>query len=189
MRSFSRLEGIEIDNDKENLVSLTEGEHFLVHFYLWKCTKKGYRRQTGLPVRFMYKKAAKYLTDEIAELIANEWKCSECGGGWKWSDESRKKLSNSRKGKNTLPLEHNYFHNHKFLGKENGFYGKKHTKETLAKISRLGWHQPEESKKKIRDTIKKRMEILKAKYKEYKDNGGTLKWNDFQKQVKNNIKE
>jgi len=74
-RSFSKLEGVEIDNDKENLVSLLEGDHFLVHYYLWKCTKTGYKRRTGIPVRFMYKKAAKYLTDEIAELITREWTC------------------------------------------------------------------------------------------------------------------
>ncbi|MBQ2204368.1 MAG: hypothetical protein II411_00560, partial [Lachnospiraceae bacterium] len=37
LRAFSKLEGTEIDNDKENLVSLSEGDHFLVHYYLWKC--------------------------------------------------------------------------------------------------------------------------------------------------------
>lgn len=112
MRSFSRLEGTEIDNDKENLVSLSEGDHFLVHYYLWKCTKQGFRRQTGLPVRFMYKKTAKYLTDEIAELISKEWICkdlyqseetkkkiSESSKGRKHTDKTKKKISETEKGK------------------------------------------------------------------------------------------
>lgn len=185
MRSFSRLEGTEIDNDKENLVSLSEGDHFLVHYYLWKCTKTGFKNRTALPVRYMYKKAAKYLTDEIAEKIADEWKCSGCCKGLKRSEETKRKISEARKGKKSpVPFEHNYFHNHKFIGKENGFYGKKHTPETLAKISRLGWKHPEESKKKISNTTKKRMEVIKAKYKEHKENGGTLKWNEFQKWIK-----
>ena len=135
MRSFSKLEKTPIDNDYDNLVSLSEGDHFLVHYYLWKCTKKGYRRQTGLTVRFMYKKTSKYITDEIAEKIADEWKCSECGGGWKWSEESKKKLSNSKKGKCFLPLEHNYFHNHKFIGKENDFIIKSIHQKLLLRLA------------------------------------------------------
>lgn len=127
MRSFSRLEGTEIDNDKDNLVSLSEGEHFLVHYYLWKCTKQGFRRQTGLPVRFMYKKAAKYLTDEIAELIAKEWTCN----GYHCSDETKRKMSEAKKDK-------------------------KRSEETKRKISeaRKGKHFSEETKQKISEVLK-----------------------------------
>lgn len=95
LRSFSRLEKTEIDNDLDNLVSLSEGDHFLVHYYLWKCTKQGFRRQTGFPVRFMYKKASKYLNDDIAEMIAKEWTCK----GIKCSEEIKRKISKSSKGK------------------------------------------------------------------------------------------
>ena len=95
MKSFSRLECTEIDNDKDNLVSLSEGDHFLVHYYLWKCTKIGFKNRTALAVRFMYKKAAKYITDEIAETIAKEWTCKGC----KLSEEAKKKLSEANKGK------------------------------------------------------------------------------------------
>ena len=94
MRSFSRLEGTEIDNDKDNLVSLSEGDHFLVHYYLWKCTKTGFKNRTALPVRLMYKKAAKYITDEIAETIAKEWTCKGC----KLSEETKRKISKAQKG-------------------------------------------------------------------------------------------
>lgn len=182
MRSFSRLEGTEIDNDKENLVSLSEGDHFLVHYYLWKCTKTGYRNRTGLPVRYMYKKAVKYLNDEIVELIAKEWTCKGCKG-WKWSDESKKKLSKARKGKTN-----DYFKNHKFSfpGESNPFYGKKHSDETKKKIGEKskGRRHSEADKKKISESVKKRMELLKASYREYKAKGGTMKWNEFQKENK-----
>ena len=101
LRTFSRLEGTEIDNDKENLVSLSEGDHFLVHYYLWKCTKVGFRNRTGTAVRFMYKKAVKYLTDEIAELIAKEWTGHTLGGGYKCSEETKRKISKKLRGKPT----------------------------------------------------------------------------------------
>ena len=97
MKSFSRLECTEIDNDKDNLVSLSEGDHFLVHYYLWKCTKTGFKNRTALAVRFMYKKAAKYITDEIAETIAKEWVCK----GYKLSEETKNKISEAHKGKST----------------------------------------------------------------------------------------
>ena len=83
-----------------------------------------------------------------------------------------------------VPLEHNYFHTHKFCGKENGFYGKHHTPETLAKISRLGSHHTNETKLSISNTTKARMAEVKAAYKEYKLNGGTNKWNQFQKEYR-----
>lgn len=73
LRCFSRVEGAPIDNDKENLVSLSCGDHFLAHYYIWKCTNKGYRRYTCRPVILMYKKSLKYVTDETAERIAADW--------------------------------------------------------------------------------------------------------------------
>ena len=73
MKSFSRLEGTEIDNDKDNLVSLSLGDHFLVHWLLWKCTKKGYKTRTVNAVRLMYRKSLAYLTLETVEMIAKDW--------------------------------------------------------------------------------------------------------------------
>ena len=112
MRSFSRLEGTEIDNDKDNLVSLSLGDHFLVHYYLWKCTKKGYKRRTSVPVHFMFKKSMKFLTDETIEQIAKDWKnlditlseetkrkISEANKGKPFSEEHKRKLAEAKKGK------------------------------------------------------------------------------------------
>lgn len=134
LRSFSKLEKTEIDNDPDNLVSLSEGDHFLVHYYLYKCTKPGFRRQTGYPVRFMYKKAAKYLTDDIAELIAKEWTCK----GVHQSEETRRKISESHKGK------------------EGYWKGKARSEETKRKVSEgnKGKHLSEEHKRKLSEALK-----------------------------------
>lgn len=154
MRSFSRLEGIEIDNDKDNLVSLSEGDHFLVHYYLWKCTKQGFRRQTGLPVRFMYKKAAKYLTDEIAELIAKEWVCKGCYH----SEETKEKIGKTQLGKKhphkgvKCSEETKQKQHESHLGKEPWNKGKPSSEELKRKISEgnRGKSRSEETKEKIR---------------------------------------
>ena len=73
MRTFSRLEDTPIDNDEDNLVSLSFGDHFLVHFYLWQCTKKGYKNRTAAPVILMYRKCFKTLNEETAIMIAKSY--------------------------------------------------------------------------------------------------------------------
>lgn len=162
LRSFSRLEGTEIDNDKENLVSLSEGDHFLVHYYLWKCTKQGFRRQTALPVRFMYKKASKYLTDEIAELIAKEWTCK----GYKHSEETKKKIGDANKGKHSGKRSEEAKRKMSDAKKKNPvryWKDKKLSEEAKRKMSeahkditspRKGKHLSEETKRKLSEVNK-----------------------------------
>lgn len=111
LRCFSRVEGAPIDNDKENLVSLSCGDHFLAHYYIWKCTNKGYRRYTCRPVILMYKKSFKYITDETAERIAADWSdVLKCNGynnkgkpspmkGKPHSEEWNRKIGEGGKGK------------------------------------------------------------------------------------------
>jgi len=134
LRCFSRLEGTEIDNDKENLVSLSCGEHFLAHWLLWKCTNTGYRRYTSRPVIFMYKKSLKYITDEIAELVASEWKQFDLSH----SEETKRKLSEAKKGE------------------RNPFYGKHLSEETKRKMSESTKGKPksEETKRKMSEAQK-----------------------------------
>ena len=164
MKSFSRLEGTETDNDKDNLVSLSEGDHFLVHYYLWKCTKIGFKNRTALPVRFMYKKAAKYITDEIAETIAKEWTCKGYKG-YKHSDESKKKMSESHKGKKMseeAKKKISEFQKGKHLSEEHkkkvseAQKGKKVSEETRKKISEAGKGRnvSEKTKNKISNSHK-----------------------------------
>lgn len=158
MRSFSRFEGTEIDNDKDNLVSLSEGDHFLVHYYLWKCTKIGFKNRTALPVRLMYKKAAKYITDEIAETIAKEWTCKGYKG-YKHSEEAKNKMSESHKGKKMseeAKKKISEFRKDKTLSEE--------TKRKMSKYQR-GKKLSEETKKRISESQKGRKVSEKTKNK------------------------
>lgn len=95
MRCFSRKEGIPVDNDKDNLVSLSLGDHFLAHFYIWKCTKKGFRQYTARPVSYMYKKAFSSLTEESALLIRDNWDNAKK----KFSNPKLAEFNHTRKGK------------------------------------------------------------------------------------------
>lgn len=113
-RSFSKKDGIEIDNDKDNLVSLSLSDHFLVHYYLWKsCNKKGYRRFMATAFQFMRKKAIRYATDETIEMLAKDYAeiMKDVTKGRKvWnkgkhlSEETKKNMSQAQKGKKHGPL-------------------------------------------------------------------------------------
>lgn len=120
LRSFSKAEGTEVDNDRDNLVSLGLGDHFLAHWLLWKCSNTGWKRYTSRACHFMFKKSFKYLTYEAAAIIAEEWNdvkkdCTlseetreKMKGRTPWnkgkklgpmSEETRKKMSAAKKGK------------------------------------------------------------------------------------------
>lgn len=104
LRSFSKKEKEPIDNDSENLVSLDLADHYLVHYYLWKCTRKGWKRQTASAFTFMNKNAQKYITDETVELLAQEYKkalqdIEPWNKGKNMSEKTKEKLSKIHKGK------------------------------------------------------------------------------------------
>ena len=105
-RSFSKKDGAEIDNDEDNLVSLSLADHFRVHYYLWKCAKKGYRSMMAMAFTLMRKKAVIYATDETIEQIARDYENamkdaaevkSKANKGKKRSEETRRKISKVRK--------------------------------------------------------------------------------------------
>ena len=72
-RSFSKKDGTDIDNDEDNLVSLSLADHFRVHYYLWKCAKKGYRGMMAKAFVFMRKKMVAYASDETIEQLAKDY--------------------------------------------------------------------------------------------------------------------
>lgn len=132
LRSWSKKEKEVQDDDADNLVSLSEGDHFLAHFYIWKSAKKGYRVQAALAVRMMYRKSLKYITAEIAEDIAKVWEHKE----YTHAEETKRKMSAAKKGKK----------------------GHKHSEETKKKISiankgnKIG-PMSEEQKQKISNSL------------------------------------
>lgn len=152
-RSFSKKDGVDIDNDEDNLVSLSLADHFRVHYYLWKCSKKGYRGMMAKAFVFMRKKMVKYASDETIEQLAKDYEeamreaaeaTSKAMKGEKHpmygkhlSEETRRKISEAENGKRT--------------GEKHPFYGKHHSEKTKKKISEAEKGKPrsEETKKKI----------------------------------------
>lgn len=127
LRSLSKKEGVDVDNDPDNLVSLSLPDHLRVHYYLYKCTKKGFRNITGFPVRFMLKKAIGSISDETFEMIARDYDVVHL----KHTEETRKKMSKSHKGKH--PSEE--------------------SRKRMSKAQK-GRHHPEEAKRKMSETHK-----------------------------------
>ncbi len=138
LRSFSKKENEPVDNDPENLVSLDLADHYLVHYYLWKSTKKGFRTFTARAFLMMNKTAQKYITDETVELLAQEYK--KALKDLKISEEHKRKISEAMKG-NTYSK------------------GKKRSDETKRKMTeskrgkKCGPHS-EERKRKIAEAMK-----------------------------------
>lgn len=126
----------------------------------------------------------KTLSDETKQKISEgnkgkiisektKQKISEANKGRIHSDESRKKMSDSLKKK----VESGW----------NPNKGRKHSDETKEKyrLAKLGTHHTDEQKEAIKD----RMSVILCLYKEYKSNGGTMTWNEFQKTNKLNKRE
>ena len=183
LRSFSKAEGTEIDNDLDNLVSLGLGDHFLAHWLLWKCTKTGWKRYTARACHFMFKKSLAYLTYDAASIIAKEWNAIEkditpCNKGKKLSKETKRKLSEAHKGERNSNFGKNFSNEHKRKISE-ACKGKKRSVEAKRRISEVqkGKKLSEETKRKMTET----KTAISAAYKEYKLNNGTMKWNEFQK--------
>ena len=156
-RSFSKKDGVDIDNDDDNLVSLSLADHFRVHFYLWKCSKKGYRSMMAMAFTLMRKKAVVYATDETIEQLAKDYEeamkeAAEAMKGNKnmlgkhHSEEAKKKMSEAKKGNKYNLGKHfseetkkklSEANKGKYLGKDNPFYGKHHSDELKKKLSEI----------------------------------------------------
>lgn len=94
-RSFSKKHKEPIDNDIANLVSLSVSDHFLVHYYYWKCARKGYRTSMAFAFRLMAKKAFTVVSDKTILSLAEDLDNFEL----KHSEETKKKISEALKGK------------------------------------------------------------------------------------------
>lgn len=100
-RSFSKKLGEEVDNDKDNLISLSLADHFLVHYYYYLLAKKGYRQAMAAAFTFMAKKCLKYITPETAEAMAKDYEEAKCIAyqGRPLSEETKRKIGEVHKGK------------------------------------------------------------------------------------------
>ena len=72
-RSFSKMLNEPVDNDKDNLISLSLADHFLVHYYYYLLAKKGFRQRMATAFTFMAKKGLKFMTPDTAEAMARDY--------------------------------------------------------------------------------------------------------------------
>ena len=166
-KSFSKKDGAEIDNDEDNLVSLSLADHFRVHYYLWKSAKKGYRGMMAKAFVFMRKRVVIYASDETIEQLAKDYEAamkeafevmSKAMKGKHHSAETRKKISEGNKGKKRSEEAKKKMSDAN-KGENNPNYGKHHSTETLKKLSD-SWdydkHFSAETRNKISEALKGR---------------------------------
>ena len=162
------------------------------HYELWGFNEDG---------TFEYGKYVVFLTrSEHAAYHGHQRTGEKCYMyGKHHTDESKAKISAAKKGQtHTEDVKAKMSATRK--GENNPFYGKTHTHETKARISaanrgrvhtdetkaRIGAASKgrvtsDETKAKIGASRKVQFEGIKFLYNAYKNNGGILKWNDFQK--------
>ena len=173
-RSFSKKDGAEIDNDDDNLVSLSLADHFRVHYYLWKCSKKGYRGMMAKAFVFMRKKMVVYASDETIEQLAKDYENamkeaaeqhSKAIKGHPVSEETRKKISEACKGENHPMYGKHHSEGSKkknseaHKGEKNPNYGKTLSEEHKKKLS-----EANKGKKMSEEARKKMSEVKKGKH-------------------------
>lgn len=146
LRSWSKKDKEPQDNDDDNLVSLSEGDHFLAHFYIWKSANKGYRASAALAVRMMYRKSFKYLTAEIAEEVAKVWESKE----YQHTEATKKKISEGHKNKQ-LSEEHKQ----KLAEAHKGHLTSEETRKKVSEANK-GRPKSEETKRKMSEGMKGR---------------------------------
>lgn len=169
-RSFSKKLGEPVDNDKDNLISLSLADHFLVHYYYYLLANKGYRQAMATAFTFMAKKCLKYITPDTAEMMAKDYEEAKCiadqgrseamkgknlgkpgpNKGRTFSEETRRKMSEANKGKPS-PTKGMTFseetrrkmsdsHKGKQAGENNPMHGRTQSEETRRKM-REAWER------------------------------------------------
>ena len=109
-RCFSKILKETIDNDNDNLVSLTPSQHCMVHYYYFKLSTGEFKSRMAHALKFIIGKYDKNLSDytddqakqlaeayETAKTIASQHQ-SEAMKGKKKSPEHCKHISEGRKG-------------------------------------------------------------------------------------------
>lgn len=76
-RSFSKKLGEPVDNDRDNLISLSVSDHFLVHYYYYKLARKGFRQAMATAFLLMARKSLKYLNAETVEMMAKDYEAAK----------------------------------------------------------------------------------------------------------------
>ena len=122
----------------------------------------------------------KHLSDEAKEKLRN------ANLGKTLSDETKQKISEGNKGKITSE-ETKVKQRESKLGEKNPMYGKHMSDSAKSKISEFNKNKivSDETRRKASKSNKATYKVISAMYREYKNAGGELKWNDFIKYVYN----
>ena len=157
-RSFSKKLGEPIDNDKDNLISLSLAEHFLVHYYYYLLARKGYRQSMATAFTFMAKKCLKYMTPETAEAMAKDYEEAKCiANQWRpLSEETKRKIGEIHKGKVVSEETRKKLYEAHKGKKRRPFTDETKRKMSEAKKGRKCRPFTEEHKRKISESVKKR---------------------------------
>ena len=160
-RSFSKMLNEPVDNDKDNLISLSLSDHFLIHYYYYLLARKGFRQRMATAFTFMAKKGLKFMTPDTAEAMAKDY------------DEARtianQHIGDAHRG-TTLTDEHK-----QKISENNPWKGKHLSTETRQKLSEAikGHTVSDETREKIatsekgkiisEETRRKLSEVMKGK--------------------------
>ena len=141
-KCWFKMNNLPIDNSDANLVLLTKEQHGKIHKLMSLCAKDEQLKRNmviaahlmGLPTTSL-----KYTpTKEVIQKISEALKGNTFWMGKHHSDESRKKISASMKGKlkgRTLTDDVKKKLSVLKLGEKNPFFGKHHSEETRKKMS------------------------------------------------------
>ena len=128
------MNNLPIDNSKDNLVLLSYENHVKIHKLAYMCAKGS---------TFKGKMAYAYHKLTQGDVVSNDcFKGEKCAMyGKHHSEQSRKKMSDARKGK-SMSEEHYNKLSKAFKGEKNPFYGKHHSEEQCKKWSEIRKGRP-----------------------------------------------
>lgn len=153
-RSWFKWKGYEIDNTKDNLVLLTAEDHLKVHKLSVLCAKDAYIKGAMMAAVGLLSDGERPLGIHPSEETKSKIKATV----HKWYKDNREEHSN--KTKEAM---------------------KKVPYETLAYWK--GKHVYEAVKNKLRISTKTIVDSARIEYREYKDSGGELMWNEWRHKI------
>ena len=133
-KCWFKMNNLPIDNSKDNLVLLSYENHVKIHKLAYMCAKGS---------TFKGKMAYAYHKLTQGDVVSNDcFKGEKCAMyGKHHSEQSRKKMSDARKGK-SMSEEHYNKLSKAFKGEKNPFYGKHHSEEQCKKWSEIRKGRP-----------------------------------------------
>lgn len=151
--------GEPVDNDPDNLISLSLADHFLVHYYYYLLAKKGFRQRMATAFTFMAKKCLKFMSPDTAEQMARDYEearvisiqmISDANKGKTISEWHRQRIIETNTGRKPTDTQRQHI-SEALKGKPHPHRGHKLSDETKLKISisHTGMHPSEESRLKM----------------------------------------